>query len=72
MTTTTGTQGKLGFSITNRHAGLKLLVIGGLYAALALGFVASVEQTAHRSTVQATEASAQRPAGTPAGAVAVR
>ncbi len=70
MTTTTGTQGKLGFTITDRHAGLKLLVIGGLYAALALGFVASVEQTARRPTIQAIEASA-RPAA-PAGAVAAR
>jgi hypothetical protein len=72
MTTTTGTQEKLGFAITSRHAGLKLLVIGGLYAALALGFVASVEQTARRSVVQATEASTQRPASTPAGTVALR
>ena len=71
MTTTTGTQEKLGFAITNRHAGLKLLVIGGLYAALALGFVASVEQTARRPAVRATEVSAQ-PASAPAGAVALR
>ncbi len=72
MKTTTGTQGKLGFAITNRHAGLKLLVIGGLYAALALGFVASVEQTARRSAVQAIEASAQRPAAPAGAAVAMR
>lgn len=69
--TTNGTHEKLGFDIRNRHAGLKLLVIGGLYAALALGFVTSVEQTARRA-VQATEASAPRPAATPAGAVALR
>ena len=73
MSTTTGTQERLGFAITNRHAGLKLLVIGGLYAALALGFVASVEQTARQSAVRATEASTQRSASAPVGtALALR
>ncbi len=70
MTTTTGTQDKLGFTLTDRHAGLKLLVIGGLYAALALGFVASVEQTARHPAIQTIEASA--PPAAPAGAVAMR
>lgn len=72
MTTTTGTQDKLGFAIHHRHAGLKLLVIGGLYAALAIGFVASVEQTARQPSARAIEVSAQQPASAPAGAVALR
>jgi hypothetical protein len=72
MTTTTGTQGKLNFAIHDRHAGLKLLVIGGLYAALALGFVASVEQTARRPAIQAIEASAQQPSAPAGTAVALR
>ncbi len=70
MTTTTRTQDELGFTLIDRHAGLKLLVIGGLYAALALGFVASVEQTARRPAIQTIEASA--PPAAPAGAVAMR
>lgn len=65
--TTTGTQGRLSFNISNRHAGLRLVAIGGLYAALALGFLASVEQTSRRPAPQATTLSsttAQVPAGT--------
>jgi hypothetical protein len=74
MTTTNGTQGTLSFNVSTRHAGLRLLAIAGLYGALALGFLASVEQTSRRPTIQATEVStAPAPVSSPAGAaVALR
>lgn len=74
MTKTNGAQDRLSFNVSNRHAGLRLLAIAGLYAALALGFVASVEQTSRRPAIQASELSrAPAPTTSPApAAVALR
>lgn len=49
------------FDLTNRHPVLRLLVVAGLYASLAVGFVASVEHP--RQAPVAAEASRSLPAG---------
>lgn len=73
MTTTNGRQDRLSFNVSDRHAGLRLLTIGGLCAALALGFVASVEQTSRRPATQATTLSSTAAEVSPAGtAIALR
>jgi hypothetical protein len=74
MTTTTGKQDRLTFNVSGRHAGLRLAAIGGLCAALALGFVASVEQTSRQPASQATVLTrAAAPATNPVGtAMALR
>lgn len=65
--TTHGTQDTLHFNVSSRHAGLKVLAIAALYGALALGFVASVEQTSRRPAIQAQELS--RSPASPGGTV---
>lgn len=68
MTTTKGTKSGLSFNVSNRHAGLRLLAIGALYTALALGFVASVEQTSRRPNLPSAELTrAAAPLGSPGG-----
>ena len=71
MTTTTKTQTSISFQLPHRHAGLKLVVIGVFCVSLAAGFVASVQQTAHRAA-QGTELSDAQPASPGAIAVAMR
>ncbi len=71
MTTTTPNQATIRFQLPRRHAGLKLVVIGVFCVSLAAGFVASVEQTAHRA-VRGTELSAAQAASAGAIAVATR
>ncbi len=67
--TTTGKQGRLSFNVSNRHAGLRLVAIGGLYVALALGFIASVEQTSRRPATQETTLSSNAAQVSPGGTI---
>lgn len=53
------------FDLSNRHPVLRLLVVAGLYTALAVGFVASVQQPRQAPAV----AEASR---VPAGSLATR
>lgn len=71
--TTTGKQDRLTFNVSGHHAGLRLVAISGLCVALALGFVASVEQTSRRPVHPETTLSSTSAPASPAGtAIALR